>query len=212
MFSNRIAAAHQLVPLLKKYKEQPAGLVLAVPRGGVPIAYIVAKELNLPLSLVLTKKIGHPTNEEYAIGAVSLTDSYIVPHDEVSPAYIRKATTRIRKRLQEMYHMYLGDRQPEPISGKTVIVIDDGIATGNTLLATVRMLRKTNPAKIVVAAPVASKNAYAMLSKEVDDLVILYIPEFFQGVGAFYVDFEQVTDAEVIYYLTKLKKAHENRA
>ncbi|SKA33266.1 Predicted phosphoribosyltransferase [Chitinophaga eiseniae] len=203
MFSNRITAAQQLIPLLKKYKEQPGGLVLAVPRGGVPIAYVIAKELHLPLSLVLTKKIGHPANEEYAIGAVSLTDRYLVPHKEISPAYIEEATTRIRKRLREMYHMYLGDRQPEPISGKTVIVADDGIATGNTLLATVKMLRKANPAKIVVAAPVASQNAYATLSKVVDELIILHIPTFFRGVGEFYDDFGQVTNEEVIYYLTK---------
>ncbi|QJB30158.1 phosphoribosyltransferase [Chitinophaga oryzae] len=203
MFSNRITAAQQLAPLLKKYKEQPGGLVLAVPRGGVPIAYVIAKNLHLPLSLVLTKKIGHPANEEYAIGAVSLTDRYLVSHKEVSPAYIDEATTRIRKRLREMYHMYLGDRQPEPINGKTVIVVDDGIATGNTLLATVKMLRKENPAKIIVAAPVASQNAYAMLSKVVDELIILHIPTLFRGVGAFYDDFAQVTNEEVIYYLAK---------
>lgn len=211
MFSNRIAAGYKLVPRLKQYRHQE-GVVLAVPRGGVPVAYIVAKELCLPLSLVLTKKIGHPGNEEYAIGAASLTESFVIPHADVSSDYITAAIARIRARLQEMYRIYLGDRQPVPIGGKTVIVIDDGIATGNTLLATVKMLRKEHPAKIVVAAPVASKEAFLKLSKEADEVIVLHIPEVFQGVGAFYEDFNQVTDQQVIHYLQKLREEYNRRA
>lgn len=211
MFSNRIAAGYKLVPRLEQYRQQE-GIVLAVPRGGVPVAYVVAKELCLPLSLVLTKKIGHPKNEEYAIGAASLTDSFVIPHADVSPDYITAAITRIRARLKEMYRIYLGDRQPVPISGKTVIVIDDGIATGNTLLATVKMLRKEQPARIVVAAPVASKEAFLKLSKEADEVIVLHIPEIFRGVGAFYEDFNQVTDQQVIHYLQKLREEYNRRA
>lgn len=211
MFSNRISAAYRLIPLLIKYKEKE-GVVLAVPRGGVPIAYIVAKELGLPLSVVLTKKIGHPANEEYAIGAVSLTDCYIAPHENVSPDYISDAITRIRKRLREMYRLYLGERQPAPVSGKTVIIIDDGIATGNTLLATIKMLRRERPSVIVVAAPVASRTAYSMLSKEADEVVVVHIPETFSGVGAFYDDFEEVSDEQVRYYLRKLRDENDKRA
>ncbi|HTS43625.1 MAG TPA: phosphoribosyltransferase family protein [Puia sp.] len=202
MFRDRIEAGLLLAVKLNKYQGQP-GVVLAVPRGGVPIAYTVAKELGLPLDLVLTKKIGHPANEEYAIGAASLTDYFVIPHINVSQAYISKEIQEIRERLNEMYQKFIGDKEPENIKGKIVIVIDDGIATGNTLLATVNMLRKKKPSKIVVAAPVASKNAVKKLSEVVDEVVTVIVPEEFYGVGAFYEDFDQVSDEEVMYYLNK---------
>ena len=205
MFRDRIEAGLLLAAKLNKYQGQP-GVVLAVPRGGVPIAYTVAKELGLPLDLVLTKKIGHPANEEYAIGAASLTDYFVIPHMNVSQAYISKEIQEIRERLNEMYQKFIGDNEPENIKGKIVIVIDDGIATGNTLLATVNMLRKKKPSKIVVAAPVASKNAVKKLSEAVDEVVTVIVPEEFYGVGAFYEDFDQVSDEEVMYYLSKWKR------
>jgi predicted phosphoribosyltransferase len=184
--------------------------VLAVPRGGVPIAYVVAKELGFPLDIVLTKKIGHPLNSEYAIGAVSLTDRFIVPHEEVPDEYIERQTAVIREKLKTMYKKYRGEKEPEPVKGKTVIVIDDGIATGNTLMATVKMLRKGEPSKMVVAVPVASSSAVEKLSKEADEIVCLLVPELFYGVGAFYEVFDQVSDEEVIHYLEEIKK--ENQA
>jgi predicted phosphoribosyltransferase len=205
MFRDRIEAGFALAEKLKKYKNDP-GLVLAVPRGGVPIAYIVAKELGFPLDLVLTKKIGHPANKEYAIGAVSLTDSYVVPHEHVSEKYIEAQIIHIRRRLHEMYKTFMGDKEPESIKGKTLIVIDDGIATGNTLIATINMLKKGQPGKIVIAVPVASSNSVQKLSPEVDELVCLLVPEVFFGVGAFYENFSQVSDEEVMDYLTKLKE------
>ncbi|RFS20652.1 phosphoribosyltransferase [Chitinophaga silvatica] len=205
MFRNRIEAGHQLVPLLEKYKHQN-GIVLAVPRGGVPIAYIVASELQLPLSLTLTKKIGHPDNEEYAIGAVSLTASYIVPHPDVSEDYIQKTIKKVRSRLAEMQRLYLGDRALQPVTGKIVIIIDDGVATGSTLLATIKMLRKEKPEKIVVAVPVASESAYQLLQLAADEVIVLQIPEYFFGVGAFYNDFSEVSDEEVIKYMHKSEK------
>ncbi|MBI1344242.1 MAG: phosphoribosyltransferase [Terrimonas sp.] len=205
MFQDRIEAGHALAEKLRKYKNNP-GVILAVPRGGVPIACVVAKELGLPLDIVLTKKIGHPLNKEYAIGAVSLSDSFIIPHEDVSPYYIERETKTIRDRLKEMYRKFMGDSLPLDIHGKTVILIDDGIATGNTLMATVKMLEKKNPAKIVIAVPVASENAIEKLAKEVDEIVCLLIPSHFMGVGAFYEDFTQVSDEEVIQYLEKLKK------
>lgn len=193
-----------LAKKLKKYQDDP-GVVLAVPRGAVPIAYVVAKELGWPLDILLTKKIGHPLNSEYAIGSVSLTERYIVPHDNVTQSYIDKETEKIRIRLREMYKKFMGDREPEDLKDKTVIVIDDGIATGNTLMSTVSMLRKSKPSKIIIAVPVASASAYEKLSALVDEIVCPYIPEYFGGVGAFYENFEQVSDEEVIYYLEKLR-------
>lgn len=209
MYYDRLEAGYILAKELQKYKNVP-GVVLAVPRGGVPIAYIVAKELEMPMDLLLTKKIGHPSNPEYAIGAVSLTDSYIVPHENIPAAYIEKETLNIRKRLKEMYKKFKGDAEPESLKDKTVIVIDDGVATGNTLLSTINMLRKSDPSKIVIAVPVASDIAKEKLSNLVDDFVCPLIPDFFYGVGGFYENFDQVSDEDVKDYMNKfreLKKA-----
>ena len=205
MFQNRIEAGFLLAAKLRKYKNDP-GIVLAVPRGGIPVAYAVAKELGFPIEVILTKKIGHPMNKEYAIGAASLTDYFIIPHENISEEYIQQEVDRIRIRLKEMYKRFMGDREPESLEGKTVIVIDDGIATGNTLMGTVNVLRKSKPGKIVIAVPVASKSAVNKLSSEVDELIALLIPEEFYGVGAFYEDFEQVSDEEVMLYLDKLRE------
>jgi len=208
MFKDRIEAGLQLASKLKKYKNDP-GIILAVPRGGIPVAYAVAKELGFPVEVILTKKIGHPMNKEYAIGAASLSDYFIIPHENVSEEYIHQEVKRIRIRLKEMYTKFMGDREPENLKGKTVIVIDDGIATGNTLLGTVNILRKSQPGKIIIGVPVASKSAVKKLSNEVDEVVAVLIPDEFYGVGAFYEDFEQVSDEEVIYYLNKLRKQNQ---
>jgi putative phosphoribosyl transferase len=205
MFRDRIEAGLLLAAKLKKYKKDD-GIVLAVPRGGVPVAYAVARELGFPIEIILTKKIGHPMNKEYAIGAASLTDYFIVPENDVSQEYIEQELKRVRKRLKEMYIRFMGDKEPESLKGKIVIVIDDGIATGNTLMGTINVLRKSSPGKIVIGVPVASKSAVEKLSKEVDEVVAVMIPEEFYGVGAFYEDFEQVTDEEVMFYLDKLRE------
>jgi len=205
MFRDRIEAGLLLADKLKKYKTDP-GIVLAVPRGGVPVAYAVTRELGFPIEVILTKKIGHPMNKEYAIGAASLTDYFIVPHDGVTEEYIQQELLRVRSRLKEMYTRFMGDKEPENLKGKTVIIIDDGIATGNTLMGTVNVLRKSNPGKIVIGVPVASKSAVQKLAKEVDEVIVVMIPEEFYGVGAFYEDFEQVSDEEVVHYLNKLRE------
>lgn len=205
MFRNRTEAGMLLASRLQKYQNDP-GVILAVPRGGVPVAYEVAKELGFPLEVILTKKIGHPINPEYAIGATSLTDYFVVPHDNVSQDYIDNEVVKIRKKLKEMYVKFMGNKEPEDLKGKTVIVIDDGVATGNTLLSTIDVIRKSDPAKIVIAVPVAPESAVGKLSKAVDDVVVVIIPESFYGVGSFYEDFEQVSDEEVIYYLNKLRE------
>lgn len=208
MFRNRIEAGLMLAAKLRKYKNEP-GIVLAVPRGGVPVAYAVARELGLPIEIILTKKIGHPKNKEYAIGAASLNDYFIIPHEDITEEYIQHELTAIRSRLKEMYKRFLGEREPQKLEGKTVIVIDDGIATGNTLLGTVRVLQKSNPGKIIIGVPVASQSAVRKLSKEVDEVVSVIIPEEFYGVGAFYEDFTQVSDEEVMFYLDKLRELRE---
>lgn len=205
MFRNRTDAGTRLAEKLKKFKKEP-GIIMAVPRGGVPVAYAVAKELNLPVELVLTKKIGHPLNKEYAIGAASLTDYFIIPHEGVTDHYIESELQLIRSRLKEMQKTLQSDTLPENYEGKTLLIIDDGIATGNTILGTIKLLRKNRPGKIVIAAPVASEPAVEMLAKEADEVIVLLIPSEFYGVGAFYEDFGQVSDEEVMYYLNKLKE------
>ena len=196
-------AGLMLAARLQKYKDK-AGVILAVPRGGVPVAYAVAKELGLPVQLILTKKIGHPLNKEYAIGAAGLSDYFVIPHDNVTDDYIEEELTRIRTRLREMQKLFMGNKVPLSLEGKTVIVVDDGIATGNTLLGTINLLRKSKPGKIVIGVPVASGKAVEKLSKVADEVVSVLVPHEFYGVGAFYEDFQQVTDEEVKFYLDKL--------
>jgi putative phosphoribosyl transferase len=209
MYADRIEAGLVLAGKLKKYAGEP-GVILAVPRGGVPLGFIVARELKLPLELLLSKKIGHPNNPEYAIGAVSLTDRVLIPHAGVSDTYIESETTRLRQKLRENYIKFMGDKKPSNLENKILIVVDDGIATGNTLMSTIKMLRNSKPARIIVAAPVAPQSAVNKLSKVVDELVIPLIPKEFYGVGSFYEDFTQVTDEEVIRYLNELNDNLKN--
>lgn len=210
MFKDRTSAGKLLTAKLSKYKGQ-SGIVLAVPRGGIPVAYHIAKELGFPMNLVFTKKIGHPGNKEYAIGAASLTDYFVVPHLGVNEDYIQQELKQIRLRLKTMYEKFLGNQEQASITGKTVIIVDDGIATGNTLLGTIGVIKKSNPSRIVIAAPVASKEAVERLQKEVDEVISLLIPESFYGVGAFYKNFNEVIDEEVMFYMKKMNDMRKQR-
>lgn len=205
MLKDRTQAGKLLAIKLSKYKSDSA-ILIAVPRGGVPVAYPIARELCLPLELALTRKILHPNHKEYAIGAASLSDYFAIPHNDVSQACIEKELSTIRTRLKEMQRKFMGDHESEKLKGKTVIVIDDGAATGNTLLGTIRVIRKAAPAKIVIAVPVASTDAIHKLKQEADDVIALQVPEEFYGVGAFYQNFKEVSDEEVIFYLEKLSR------
>lgn len=203
MFNDRYEAGRLLAARLRKYQDIK-GVVLAVPRGGIPVAFEVARELHLPIELILVKKLGHPLNKEYAIGAVGLTDRIVIPHEDVTSFYIDRETERIRTRLREMQKKFMGAREPEKMDGKTIIIIDDGIATGTTLATTLKILRKSNPAKIIIAVPVISKSAMEKLSSEADEIIALLVPERFMGVGAFYNDFMQVSDEEVLECIQRL--------
>jgi predicted phosphoribosyltransferase len=202
-FINRFDAAMQLSKKLDKYRGQ-SGVILAVPRGGVPIGYYLARYLDFQLDLLMTKKLGHPQNEEFAIGAVGLEDSIIEETENVSPEYIKEKTAEIHEQLKKRYKEFMGEKEPLDLKGKIVIVVDDGIATGRTILATLKMLRSKNPQKLVVAVPVASQQAAQRIRKEVDEFICLYTPVPFLGVGRFYQDFSQTTDEEVIEFLKEL--------
>ena len=200
MFKDRLEAALMLKDKLKKY-EHSNTVVLAVPRGGVPLGYTIAKSLDLPLDIVLSKKIGHPYNNEFAIGAVSLDSVIIDEHTGVSDSYIQNETIRLRASLKEKYKRYRGNNKPIDIEGKNVILVDDGIATGNTLLASIAMLRKKNPSKIIVAVPVIPYETVSLFEKKADEFIYLMAPRNFGSVGAFYQEFNQVEDEEVIQML-----------
>jgi predicted phosphoribosyltransferase len=198
MFKNRIDAARKLLPYLGKYRKEK-GVVLALPKGSVPMAYLIARHLGFPLDLMMTKKIGYPGSPEFAIGSVSLIGRILDPEKDIDPQYINEETTRIRKLLQEQSNRFIGNKKPVPLQGKTVILIDDGIATGYTMLEAIQLVRDQNPKKIVVAVPVASPEAVAFFKPRVDEIICLYQPKDFKAVGQFYEDFPQVTDEEVIH-------------
>ena len=201
MLKDRIEAGLLLSEKLKKYQNSNS-VVLAVPRGGVPIGAVIAKSLHLPLDIVLSKKIGHPYNKEFAVGAVSMDSTIIDEHTGVPNAYIEEEIVRLRKLLRGNYERYMGNRQPLDIKGKNVILVDDGIATGNTLLVSINMLRKQNPAKIIVAVPVLPYDTVKVFEENTDEFVYLIASKNFRGVGGFYEEFNQVEDEEVKKILT----------
>jgi len=200
LFKNRYDAALKLIPFLEKYKNERR-VVFAIPRGGVPIGYYIAKHYNLPLELLLTKKIGHPLNQEVAIGAVSLEDYIIDKRQNIPEYYIENEIKRIRESLKERYKKFMGNRKPVDVEGKIIIITDDGIATGNTLFAALRMIRQKHPKKIVVAVPVAPRVMTEKIKNQLDDFICLHKADDFYGVGQYYLDFSQVTDEEVILLL-----------
>ena len=205
MISDRTEAGYLPATKLRKFMGED-GVVLAIPRGGVPVAYPIASDLGFPLELALIKKIGHPRNKEYAIGAASMNDYVLSSTETVDPAYIKEELQLIRGRLREMQQKFLGDREPIDLKGKTVIVVDDGIATGHTLMASIKLIRKSDPARIIVAVPVAAEQAIENLKPAVDEVVSLLTPTQFGAVGAFYRDFSEVSDEEVKRYLNKLER------
>lgn len=207
IFQNREEAARKLVGKLKKYKGSNA-VVLAIPRGGVPIGLIISRSLDLPLDLVLSKKIGHPFNPEYAIGSVTFEDVEIDERADVSEQYLVETTQRIRKNLKEKYLKFLNGREPVPLQGKTLIIVDDGLATGRTALGIIKMLRRKQPSKIVLAIPVSPFDTLENIKEYVDEIICLATPENFFAVGQFYHDFSEVTDEVVNELMREAEKIH----
>ena len=150
MFKDRIDAGIQLAESLQHFKDEDV-IVLAIPRGGLPLGAIVAKKLNAPLDVVLSKKIGHPYHKEYAIGAVSLENIVLTDARGATKSYIKEEIARIRKKLKQRYDLFYGEKSPKSLKNKVVIIVDDGIATGSTILATAELVRPKNPKKVIVA-------------------------------------------------------------
>jgi predicted phosphoribosyltransferase len=201
IIKDRMEAGLLLSEKLKKYQDSNT-VVLAIPRGGVPIGHEIAKRLHLPLDIILSKKIGHPFNKEFAIGAVSLASTIVDEQPDIPKEYIENETNRLRELLRQKYKLYRGNRKPIAVDGKNVIIVDDGIATGNTLTLSIAMLRKKNPAKIIVAVPVLPYDSLKKFEQNTDEFIYLIASKSFRGVGGFYENFYQVQDNEVMEMLS----------
>lgn len=199
MFRDRTEAGTLLAARLLHLKGTSA-VVVAIPRGGLPIGAIVSRALGVPLDIALTKKIGHPFNKEYAIGAVSLDQMVVSKPEGISEQYLEAETQRLRAALRERYEQFYRTKAPANWKGKTVIVTDDGIATGNTLRVTIALIAASSPKAIVVAIPVAPPGAVEKLEAmpEVQEVICLETPYDFYAVGQFYEDFRPVTDQEAL--------------
>lgn len=203
MFKDRTEAGQKLArQLLNRRYEQP--VVLALPRGGVPVAFEVARALAAPLDLVLVRKIGHPLQPELALGAIVdgehpefvLNEDVAAVTDDLS-GYLEAAKARALEEIERRRKVYLGGRRQADIQGCSAIVVDDGIATGATVRAGLKALRNKHPKRIVLAVPVAPRDTIDKLRREVDEVICLETPDPFHAIGLFYGDFHPVEDAEV---------------
>ena len=204
-FENRAEAGRELAWSLRKYLHRQDVIVLGAPRGGVPVAFEVALALGLPLDILVLRKLGVPGHEELAFGAIAGNDVRVLDPDIIEAALtdldIERVTAAERRELDRRERLYRSGKPALRVQGQTVILIDDGMATGSIIRAAVRALRRMKPAAIVLAVPVAPRSTCDSLRREVDDLICLEMPEPFYGVGQFYVDFSQVSDREVIELL-----------
>ena len=199
-FKDRVDAGQMLAAALENYRGKDT-VVYALPRGGVILGYQIAKALNTPLDLIITRKIGYPGNPECALCAVSEEGRMICDKSGISIISDDWLKSEAQKEMQEAKRRretYLSGRRPLSVEGKVAIVVDDGVATGLTLLLAVQVLRDRHPGKVVVAVPVASEDAVEKLRAVADELVVLVVPPYFEAVGAYYQQFPQLTDEEVV--------------
>lgn len=212
MFYDRFDAANQLAEKLKKYKNAADTIIVAIPRGALEIGSVLCEKLNLPLDIVVTKKIGAPGNPEYAVGAVDPDGQvYLNPetllYERIPDEYIVEEKKRLTEIIKEKTEHYRKGLPKQNFTDKTIILIDDGIATGFTMRAAIAYLRRQKAKKIILAIPVAAKDSLNEIKKEVDEVICLQVPFFFGAVAQFYDIFTQVEDEQAIEYL---QNAHKN--
>lgn len=206
--ANRRVAGQALASMLRAYRRQPATIVLALPRGGVPVAYEIASTLDLPLDLLTVRKLGVPFHDELAMGAIAsggvcvLNRDVVALHD-IDQITLDEVAQRELLELQRRERVYRGDHPRPDLRGQQVILVDDGLATGATMRAAVQAVRNQGAALIVIAVPVAPSDSIAELQAEVDQVVCPFAPEFFSAIGRWYVDFSQISDREVIDLLQR---------
>src|SRR5438132_5129314 len=213
LIHDRTEAGQLLAAKLRKYADRPTVLVLALPRGGVPVAYEVARELHAPLDVFLVRKLGLPGQEELAIGAIA-TGGVRVLNEEVlravhlSDEAIESIAAAEQRELERRERDYRGDRPAPDVRGRIVILVDDGLATGSTMRAAVTALRRQDPARIVVAVPVGAPETCAEFQDQADEAICARTPEPFYAVGLWYRDFSQTTDEEVHDLLKRAAEEH----
>jgi predicted phosphoribosyltransferase len=208
LFQNRTEAGKRLAERLVDYTGHDDVVVLALPRGGVPVAFEVAQALEAPLDLFVVRKLGVPGHEELAMGAIASGGAWVLNRDvlrmlNIPDRWMEAVVAEERQELERRERAYRDDLPAPDVSGRTVILVDDGIATGSTMLAAVASLRKLGPAQIIVAVPVAASSTIEELVRHVDDCVCLFEPDPFYAVGVWYADFSATTDDEVRDLLKK---------
>lgn len=208
IFRDREDAGRRLAEQLKEYANSEDMLVLGIPRGGVTVAFEIARELRAPLDVFLSQKLGVPGHEELAFGAVAagnglFLDQGVIQAAAVSPEAIEHITRAMREKLNAREVLYRGTRPPLQVDGRTVILVDDGVATGSSIYAAICALRRLGPKKLAVAVPVAPNSTRGWLRTAADELVCLYCPKDFFAVGEFYGSFPQVSDEEVVALLRR---------
>ncbi len=206
LFKNRVTAGKHLAKHLTQYKNHKDTLVFGMARGGVPVAYQVAKALSLPLDVCIVRKLGVPENPELAMGAIAsddvqVLDNKLIQRLGISQNQVKKIYKQEKKELARRERAYRGSNEYN-IKNKTVILVDDGIATGASVQAAIRLFQQKKVKRIIVAAPVAARDTYNKLVSVVDEVVCIHTPTLFGGVGQWYQDFDQVSDKEVKNYCT----------
>ncbi|MHB1456515.1 MAG: phosphoribosyltransferase [Armatimonadota bacterium] len=202
VFRDRVDAGKKLAQLLKQYIDTDT-LIIAIPRGGVVVGHQISNELHLPMEIIVPRKIGAPMQPEFAIGAVAGSDTTIINDQAVQAlgipqSYIIEEAERQRQEIVRRELVYNAGRKRISPEGKTVILVDDGIATGYTMIASARVIRKMNPSRLIIAVPVAPPDSIEILNREAEEVVVVDTPEPFHAVGAWYEVFDQTTDEEVI--------------
>ncbi len=210
-FTDRVEAGRELASKLKGFAGSKNAIVLAIPRGGVVVGYEVAHALKIPLDVIIPRKLGAPSNPELAIGAVTedgttILDEQLVNYLGVSKTYIEEESKRQRGEISRRLKLYRGDVPYPNLSNRSVIIIDDGVATGSTIRAALASLRKRRAKTVVIAVPVGPLSTIRELEREADKVVCLSTPEDFYAIGQFYSDFNQTPDEEVIRLLKLSRK------
>jgi len=216
-FRDRYDAGQQLAEKLKSEVESRDAIVLGLPRGGVPVGFEIAEALGAPLDVFLVRKLGVPGHEELAMGAIAMGGLRVLNEDLARELAIPAATidaveARERQEMARRERLYRGNRPSPNVRGKTVILVDDGLATGSTMVAAARAVRQLGPARVVAAVPVASADVCAAMRRFVDEMVCLETPEPFAAVGLWYEDFSPTSDAEVQELLRRTREQPGRRA
>ena len=216
-FKNRSEAGRFLAQKLAEYTNNPNVIVLALPRGGVAVAFEVAEALKAPLDIFVVRKLGVPGYDELAMGAIAsggirVLNSKVVDYLDIPDEMIERVAAREQRELERRERLYRGTRPTIDVRGRTVIIVDDGMATGSTMRAAVRALRQQKPEKIIVAVPVGARETCESFGKEVDTMCVCAItPEPFDGVGLWYRNFDQTSDEEVRQLLTRVAESQSRR-